>query len=259
MKIPLDVIEVLEPIYKKNKHLLTKADTAEYYSVIHKKYDSFYFIVEGKAIGYKETFLVQRCPSSSNTVKATTVGVSKQELSIFFCEWIEWIKIYDSYGIDPNNTINQTNKIMDTENKKVFIVHGRDDVLKEKVAGFVGRELKLEAILLSEQANTSKTIIEKIEKNTDVDFAIVLYTPCDEGRLKNVKKGVKAQIRDRARQNVVFEHGYLMGKLGRKKVIMMYDENIELPSDITGIAYSSPTKDWKFELVKEFKAMGYSI
>lgn len=100
-------------------------------------------------------------------------------------------------------------------NSKVFIVHGHDEAMQAKAARFV-EKLGFEAIILHEQANRGRTIIEKIESNTDVGFAIVLYTDDDIG---NAKKDAKnGLVNPRARQNVVFEHGYLMSKLGREKV-----------------------------------------
>lgn len=81
------------------------------------------------------------------------------------------------------------------------------------MARFV-EKLGLEAIILHEQVSRSHTIIEKIEEYSNVGYAVVIYTPCDEGRLKGEK-----EFNSRARQNVVFEHGFLMGKIGRKMYV----------------------------------------
>ena len=79
------------------------------------------------------------------------------------------------------------------------------------------------------------TIIEKIERYSgDADFALVLYTPCDPGRGANE---TKVPARSRARQNVVFEHGYLMAKLGRENVCALVKGEIETPNDISGVVY----------------------
>lgn len=142
--------------------------------------------------------------------------------------------------------------------RKVFIVHGRDNEAKQEVARFIS-DLGLEPIILHEQASSGMTIIEKIERYTnDADFALVLYTPCDEGRCVH---DAKENIRSRARQNVVFEHGYLMAKLGRKNVCALVKGDIETPNDISGVVYV--TLDgyggWKNEVVKELKACGYVI
>lgn len=138
---------------------------------------------------------------------------------------------------------------------KVFIVHGHDELAKIEVARFI-EKLGFEAIILSEQANEGKTIIEKIEEYSDVDFGIVLYTPCDVGSEKDTN-----DFKPRARQNVVFEHGYLIGKLGREKVHALKKDNVETPNDISGIVYTEmdPGKAWQIAIAKEMKKVGYDI
>ena len=135
---------------------------------------------------------------------------------------------------------------------KIFIVHGRDDVAKLSVESFI-TTLGLEPIILHKQANEGKTIIEKIEAHSDVGFAIVLLTPDDEGRLKGEEK-----LENRARQNVIFELGYFMGKLERKYVCGLCKEGFELPSDYHGITYIAKDKHcgWHNKLAKELKAAG---
>ena len=142
--------------------------------------------------------------------------------------------------------------------RKVFIVHGRDNEAKQEVSRFI-EGLGLEAIILHEQANAGMTIIEKIEKySNDADFALVLYTACDKGRGAHE---TKVPDRDRARQNVVFEHGYLMAKLGRENVCSLVKGEIEIPNDISGVVYVGLDDfgAWKNDVAKELKACGYSI
>jgi predicted nucleotide-binding protein len=95
--------------------------------------------------------------------------------------------------------------------RKIFIVHGHDNEAKVEVARFLER-VGFEAIILHEQANRGRTIIEKVEMHSDVGFAVVLLTPDDEGG----KRG--NSTRPRARQNVVLELGYFIGRLGRDRV-----------------------------------------
>ena len=103
---------------------------------------------------------------------------------------------------------------------KVFIVHGHDGELKFAVARLVEKQ-GLNAIILSEQANKGKTIIEKFEENRDASGAICLFTADDLGH-SNSDIGEKA----RARQNVVFETGYFMGKLGREKIVIIAENGL---------------------------------
>lgn len=142
--------------------------------------------------------------------------------------------------------------------RKVFIVLGRDNEAKQEVSRFI-EKLALEAIILHEQASSGMTIIEKIEHYTnDADFALVLYTACDHGRGVHESK---IPPKSRARQNVVFEHGYLMAKLGRENVCSLVKGDIEKPDDISGVVYVPLDKlgAWKTEVAKELKACGYAI
>ena len=142
------------------------------------------------------------------------------------------------------------------DKSKVFIVHGHDDAAKEAVARFV-EKIGFEAIILHEQASSGKTIIEKIEEYTNVGFGIVLYTPCDLGASQEEKELLKP----RARQNVVFEHGYLMGKIGRENVCALVKGDIEKPTDISGVVYIPMNEgdSWKLAVAKEMKKSGYDV
>ncbi|MDP2851319.1 MAG: nucleotide-binding protein [Sulfuricurvum sp.] len=149
-------------------------------------------------------------------------------------------------------------KVVARNKRKVFIVHGRDNEAKQEVSRFI-EKLGLEAIILHEQASAGMTIIEKIEHySNDADFALVLYTACDLGRGVH-ESGISPK--NRARQNVVFEHGYLMAKLGRENVCSLVRGDIETPNDISGVVYVSldPHGAWKNEIAKELKACGYQL
>lgn len=142
--------------------------------------------------------------------------------------------------------------------RKVFIVHGRDNEAKYEVSRFI-EQLGLEAIILHEQANAGMTIIEKIEHySNDADFALVLYTGCDHGRGVHESN---VPPKNRARQNVVFEHGYLMAKLGRENVCSLVKGQIETPNDISGVVYVplDENSGWKNSVAKELTECGYKI
>lgn len=144
-----------------------------------------------------------------------------------------------------------------TDNKsKVFIVHGHDDEAKTKAARFV-EKLGFEAIILHEQASSSMSIIEKIEEYSNVGFGIVLYTPCDIGS----KKIQNLELKSRARQNVVFEPGFLIGKIKRENVCALVKGDVELPNDISGVVYiqMDNADSWKYTIAKEMKASGYDV
>ena len=85
----------------------------------------------------------------------------------------------------------------------------------------------------------------------------MLYTPCDLGASQEKKD----ELKPRARQNVVFEHGYLIGKIGRKNVCALVKGDIETPNDISGVVYikMEGEKEWKHKVADEMKACGYDI
>lgn len=145
---------------------------------------------------------------------------------------------------------------LNIDKNKVFIVHGHDSEAKTEVARFV-EKLGLEAIILHEQASSGNTIIEKIEEYSNVGFGIVIYTPCDVGN--SVRN--KEKLNSRERQNVVFEHGYLIGKIGRKNVCALVKGDIETPNDISGVVYINmdSNKAWQTHILKEMKKQGYQI
>ncbi|MGE6304636.1 TIR domain-containing protein [Serratia liquefaciens] len=140
---------------------------------------------------------------------------------------------------------------MNNVRKKVFIVHGHDSNLKLEVFAFLSSE-GFEPIILHAQTNNGDTIIEKLERYIDkVSFAVVLYTACDIGR---ANKAPESENKKRARQNVVFEHGYLCSKLGRKNVVALRAQGVEVPGDLNGIVYLE-VPGWEYKLSKELDAI----
>ncbi|MGF6162721.1 putative nucleotide-binding protein [Pseudomonas sp. 2725] len=134
---------------------------------------------------------------------------------------------------------------------RVFVVHGHDEAALQGLARFL-EKLGLEAIILKEQPDQGRTIIEKFEETADdIGFAVVLLTPDDLGA------SVKAETSDaRARQNVIFELGYFAAKLGRGRVCLLRKGHVEIPSDLYGVIYTDmdPADGWKAKLVGELKA-----
>jgi len=142
---------------------------------------------------------------------------------------------------------------VDDGDRVIFVVHGHDDARKEEVARLLDR-LGLRPVILHEQANRGQTLIEKFEQHaTAAHFAIVLLTPDDVGSQRG------GEQRPRARQNVVFELGFFYGTLGRDRVCVLYEESVELPTDIEGIAYVPLRGEWKLMLGRELRAASIDI
>lgn len=133
---------------------------------------------------------------------------------------------------------------------RVFLVHGRDNALKSDAARFL-EKAGLEVVILHERANKGRTLITKFqEESADVAFALVLVTPDDVGGL------VAGEHKSRARQNVIFELGFFIGRLGADRVCALMHPDVEKPSDYDGVAYVQLDDGgaWKAEVMRELAA-----
>ena len=141
-----------------------------------------------------------------------------------------------------------------TNTSQVFIIHGRDIGTTNTVARFL-EKLDLTPIILKEQPDRGRTIIEKFEEHAQVDFAIALFTPDDLGGLDGGNQ------QHRARQNVIFEFGYFIGKYGRDRTRALVKGDIEIPSDYSGVIYipMDDSNGWQTALVGELKSEGFGV
>lgn len=139
---------------------------------------------------------------------------------------------------------------------RVFVVHGRDEGTRSIVARFL-ESLKLEAIILQEQANEGRTVIEKFEDYADVGFAVVLCTPDDIGKLDAEGE----ELRPRPRQNVVLEWGFFLGSLRRNRVCALLKGDVEIPSDYAGVVYIKldESEGWRTQLAIELQRAGLPV
>jgi predicted nucleotide-binding protein len=164
-------------------------------------------------------------------------------------------------------TTNRNDKMEELSNR-IFIVHGHNELMKQHVARTVS-ELGLKPIILHEQPNGGKTIIEKFLSNAEKSgFAVILLSADDLGISKRDKEKAGKEgkqtddvLSNRARQNVVFEMGCFIGLLGRPNVFLLLEESVEKPGDLDGIVYNTYDKNgaWRFDLVKEMKNCGYNV
>lgn len=143
--------------------------------------------------------------------------------------------------------------------KDVFVVHGHDNEAKLIVARFI-EHCGLRPVILHEEADEGRTVIEKFEETSNVAFAIVLLTPDDVGALAPAA-GADPSLQPRARQNVILELGYFLGKLGRKGVCALRRGDVEIPSDFAGVIYTplDANEGWKFTLARELKRAGLEV
>lgn len=173
----------------------------------------------------------------------------------------ERLELYDQIIPESSLEQKQNESGVSNSNNSVFVVHGHDDLIKTELTAYL-KDLGIKPIVLNDQPNKGKTIIEKLEfYAVQASYAIVLLTPDDEGKSKTEK-----QPQARARQNVILELGYFIGKLGRDKTCALYKKEValpdlELPSDYSGVVYTplDNSGGWKLSLAKELKASGLNV
>lgn len=150
-----------------------------------------------------------------------------------------------------------------SRSKKVFVVHGHDEIAKTNLEVFL-HEIGLEPVVLHRQADEGMTVIEKFEKHSEVGYAFILLTPDEVAYLKAdaEKPDDQRKKENRARPNVIFEFGYFVGKLGRARVCCLYTGDVALPSDVQGMIYkkfSNNIEEIAYSIIKDLKASGYAI
>jgi predicted nucleotide-binding protein len=138
--------------------------------------------------------------------------------------------------------------------RRVLVVHGRNHEVRERVARFL-MKLDLEPVLLDEQPALGRTLIEKLESQAGLSFAVVILTGDDVGALA----ADADRLHSRARQNVIFELGFSVGRLGRERVCTLYEERVELPSDVHGVEYTpiDAAGAWRAKLARELYEAGF--
>jgi predicted nucleotide-binding protein len=138
--------------------------------------------------------------------------------------------------------------------KSIFLVHGHNEARLQEVARLVERTTNTKVVILREQTDQGRTIVEKFEDHaSDCRFAIVLLTADDFGRSRT------GEDQPRARQNVVFEAGYFIGALGRANVALLKESDVEVPSDLHGVVYIGLADNWQMRLLKEMGAAGIEV
>ena len=145
---------------------------------------------------------------------------------------------------------NKPDPVATVTGHRVFSVHGHNEATLHSCARFI-EKLNLPLTVLREEPNQGRTIIEKFLDYSDAGFAVVLLTADDRGGRHDQPY---AEQLPRARQNVIFELGFFIGKIGRDRVCALYTEGVEIPSDYQGVLYVKLDQEgaWKNKIATEF-------
>lgn len=114
-----------------------------------------------------------------------------------------------------------------TAENGVFITHGRSNDWRA-VQAFIEKDLELPTVELAQQPNAGQTIIEKlIENSARCNSAVIVMTGDD----------VANESEARVRENVMHEIGFFQGRYGRSFVVLLHEDGVNIPTNLSGVAY----------------------
>ncbi|MDE2420801.1 MAG: nucleotide-binding protein [Gammaproteobacteria bacterium] len=224
------------------------------------------FVFSGKSLKFKEIKRIlikettktthelsleesSRVPHSTIRVSAIDILNYKEHVKdITTTVFNKALSVVLAKKITPPAPISVQPETPSSSHPKVLLVHGRDHFARDAVVKFL-EKLGISTILIHEQIRGGKNIVEKIEENMNIGFAIILYTPTG------------LEPKPRAHQNIAFEHGYLIAKLGRRKVSALVKGNTETPNNIHGVIYipMDALDSWQLAITHEMIRAGYNL
>ena len=143
--------------------------------------------------------------------------------------------------------------------RRIIVVSGTDEIMKQTITGAL-RKLGLTTVIMSEEPSQGKKIVDRFADYADVGFALVLLSP----DVYVYPKGEEATKRERIpKQDVTLMFGFLLGKLGKDKVLAFYKEspNFAFPIDFEGVKFTAldDRDSWKLALIRELINCGYTV
>ncbi|PVX23638.1 MAG: hypothetical protein CW716_11665 [Candidatus Bathyarchaeum sp.] len=145
--------------------------------------------------------------------------------------------------------------------RRVLVACGSDDEMKTALTEALAK-LWLVPVVLCEEPGYGRKIVTRIADYADVEFAVVLLSPDDYVYAKG-EEPTKRKLKPP--QDVVFELGFLLGKLGKERVLVLFRESekgeFEVNTDFEGVtAAPFDNRDsWKLALIRQLAACGYTV
>jgi predicted nucleotide-binding protein len=202
-------------------------------------YDIYKRIAEKGKEGYRLIF--EYFPTLNSNINDKVASFNEQLLPYLAEALTDIVNANPEFEAKPNKVNGNT----------VFIIHGHDGHLKTEVQLLLHRA-GVNNIVLHELADKGRNIVEKLIEETDsANYAIALLSPDD----------ILIDGSKRARQNVILEIGYFLGKLGKSRVRLLKKGDVEIPSDLNGILYENydDSGSWKIKICKELQAVGIFV
>ena len=153
-----------------------------------------------------------------------------------------------------------TTSVSKNLSRRIIVVTGSDEEMNQAL-NVALTKLSIVPVVLCEEPSQGKKIVENFSRDyADIAFAVVSLFPDDFGYAKN-EAATKRKLRPK--QDVIFELGFLLGKLGKGNVLVFFREcaNFEIPSDFEGIKLTAfdDRDSWKLALIRELSNRGLAV
>ncbi len=132
------------------------------------------------------------------------------------------------YILSLKNNLSLGEKYIErVKSKRIFISHGRSGDWRE-VQAYLERDLKISTLELAQEPNLGRTVLNKLGEESDKCGAAVIVMTGDDISDDGIHK---------ARENVMHEMGFFQGRYGSKNVIVLHENDVNIPSNIGGLVY----------------------
>ena len=109
--------------------------------------------------------------------------------------------------------------------RRIFVVSGADDEMKQAVTGALTK-LWLVPVVMCEEPSQGRKIVEHFAEITPM--LVLPWFCCRQTILRMLKMKPPTKRKLRPQQDVVFELGFLLGKLGKGNVLVFFRECCKL-------------------------------
>lgn len=152
---------------------------------------------------------------------------------------------------------------------RIFIAYGHDEGLKKRIIGAleaIRREknfrFSIEVVSDASIRTGAGAVSEEVHSAlSQASAAIILLTADDVGlsqkKVDEIKRHYNGaelaeRFEKRARQNVIFELGFLRKQVGKERMYVIADDGIQMPSNIGDVYRSDPSKSDLMNILTEF-------
>ncbi len=191
---------------------------------------------------------------ASRRTEAAKTAVSQ---SVFW-SWVEEVEHMLSpicTSADSDSFVATSRASLIPKTKKVFIIHGHDEVNWRRLKDLVRDQLNLDPTVILVGAGRTQAIIEKFERHAEeCAFAFALFTPDD-----SVQPIASGEQYTQGRPNVIFETGWFVGRLGKDRVLLLLKKGTRIHSDLDGlnrIEFREDVQEKFLEIKRELVAAG---